>query len=54
LVLGLVGVSVSGMLQYLGISLTTATDAVPLIVGEVLSTTLLAVIVTGEHLGRLR
>ncbi|MBV9170934.1 MAG: DMT family transporter [Chloroflexi bacterium] len=54
LVLGLVGVSVSGMLQYLGISLTTATDAVLLIVGEVLFTTLLAVIVAGEHLGRLR
>jgi drug/metabolite transporter (DMT)-like permease len=49
LALGVIGVSISGLVGYWGLSLTTATDAALLIVGAVLFTTLLAVWITGEH-----
>jgi drug/metabolite transporter (DMT)-like permease len=48
--LGVIGVAVTGLLGYWGVSLTTATDAALLIVGEVLFTTLLAVLLVGERL----
>jgi drug/metabolite transporter (DMT)-like permease len=52
--LGVVGIAMNGFLGYWGISLTTATDAALLIVGEVLFTATLAVILAGEHLKVLR
>ena len=52
--LGAVGVAASGLLSYWGVSLTTATDAALLIVGEVLFTTVLAVSLIGERLTRMR
>jgi drug/metabolite transporter (DMT)-like permease len=51
LVLGAVGVAVHGWLVFWGISLTTATDASLMIVGEVLFTTLLAIAIAREALG---
>jgi drug/metabolite transporter (DMT)-like permease len=54
LALGLVGIGMNGLLGYWGVSLTTATDAALLIVGEVLFTTLLAIALIGEHLTRAR
>jgi drug/metabolite transporter (DMT)-like permease len=52
--LGVVGIAMNGLLGYWGISLTTATDAALLIVGEVLFTAALAVILAGEHLNTFR
>jgi drug/metabolite transporter (DMT)-like permease len=52
--LGVLGVAMNGLLGYWGVSLTTATDAALLIVGEVLFTALLAVLFAGEHLNRVR
>jgi drug/metabolite transporter (DMT)-like permease len=52
--LGVLGVAMNGLLGYWGVSLTTATDAALLIVGEVLFTTLLAIALAGEYLGRVR
>jgi drug/metabolite transporter (DMT)-like permease len=52
--LGALGVGVNGLLSYWGVSLTTATDAALLIVGEVVFTTLLAVLLTAERLSLLR
>jgi drug/metabolite transporter (DMT)-like permease len=54
LLLGLFAVAGNGLLGYWGISLTTATDAALLIVGEVLFTMLLAVAVARERLTRPR
>jgi drug/metabolite transporter (DMT)-like permease len=54
LALGLLGIAINGVLGYTGVSLTTATDASLLIVGEVLFTTLLAVLLAGERLDRWR
>jgi drug/metabolite transporter (DMT)-like permease len=51
LALGLLGVAANALLGYWGISLTTATDASLMIVGEVLFTTLLAMALAGERLG---
>jgi drug/metabolite transporter (DMT)-like permease len=48
--LGVMGVAANGLLGYWGVSLTTATDAALLIVGEVLFTTLLAVALAREEL----
>lgn len=48
--LGAFGIGVNGILGYTGVSLTTATDASLLIVGEVLFTTLLAVLLANEQL----
>lgn len=53
-VLGGVGVGANGLLGYWGVSLTTATDAALLIVGEVLFTIMLAVLLIGERLTPLR
>ena len=52
--LGVLGVAVNGLLGYWGVSLTTATDAALLIVGEVLFTTLLAVAVAHDRLALAR
>ena len=49
-----INISINGVLGYWGISLTTATDAVLMIVGEVLFTTVLAAVVASERLGQLR
>jgi drug/metabolite transporter (DMT)-like permease len=54
LALGAVGVGANGLLGYWGVSLTTATDAALLIVGEVLFTTALAVLLSSERLGQIR
>jgi drug/metabolite transporter (DMT)-like permease len=54
LALGAFGIAINGILGYTGINLTTATDASLLVVGEVLFTTLLAVLIAGERLNRLR
>lgn len=54
LALGLCGISLSYLLSYWGISLTTATDAALLIICEVIFTSLLAVILLGETLGRFK
>jgi drug/metabolite transporter (DMT)-like permease len=48
--LGLGGIALSYLLGYHGISLTTATDASLMIVGEVIFTSLLAVLVAKERL----
>jgi drug/metabolite transporter (DMT)-like permease len=50
--LGLCGISLSYLLSYSGISLTTATDAALMIICEVIFTSLLAVFLIGEQLGR--
>jgi drug/metabolite transporter (DMT)-like permease len=47
--LGLLAVAMNGTLSYWGVSLTTATDAALLIVGEVLFTTTLAALIAGER-----
>jgi drug/metabolite transporter (DMT)-like permease len=52
--LGVLGIAINALLGYWGISLTTATDAALLIAGEVLFTTVLAVMLAGEHLDKLR
>jgi drug/metabolite transporter (DMT)-like permease len=52
--LGLLGVSANALLGTWGISLTTATDASLMIVGEVIFTVLLAALLAGERLGRRR
>jgi drug/metabolite transporter (DMT)-like permease len=49
-VLGLVGISINAVLIFWGVSLTTAADAALLIVGEVLFTTLLAILIAGDRL----
>lgn len=54
LALGVVGIGMNGLLGYWGVSLTTATDASLLIVGEVLFTTLFAVALASERLSSLR
>jgi drug/metabolite transporter (DMT)-like permease len=51
LALGAIGVSGSGLLVFWGISLTSATDASFMIVGEVLFTTVLAGFITRSKLG---
>ena len=48
--LGLVGIALSYLLGYHGISMTTATDASLMVVGEVIFTSLLAVLVAKERL----
>ena len=50
LIAGLAGIALSYLLGYHGISLTTATDASLMIVGEVIFTSLLAVLVAKERL----
>jgi drug/metabolite transporter (DMT)-like permease len=50
--LGLAGIALSYLLGYHGINLTTATDASLMIVGEVIFTSLLAVLVAKERLSR--
>jgi drug/metabolite transporter (DMT)-like permease len=50
--LGLCGISMSYLLSYWGMSLTTATDAALLIICEVIFTSILAVLILGERLGR--
>jgi drug/metabolite transporter (DMT)-like permease len=52
--LGLLSVVAAYLLAYWGISLTTATDASLMIIGEVIFTALLALLLTGERLGRWR
>ena len=52
--LGAVGIGANGLLGYWGVSLTTATDAALLIVGEVLFTTALSVLLTSDRLTPLR
>jgi drug/metabolite transporter (DMT)-like permease len=52
--LGALGIGANGLLGYWGVSLTTATDAALLIVGEVLFTTALAVLLTSDRLTSLR
>lgn len=52
--LGIIGISFSYLLTYWGISMTTATDAVLLIVGEVIFTSFLAFLLLGERIGRWR
>jgi drug/metabolite transporter (DMT)-like permease len=54
MLLGAIGIGVNGLLGYWGVSLTTATDAALLIVGEVLFTTVLAVAITSDRLSRPR
>jgi drug/metabolite transporter (DMT)-like permease len=54
LALGIIGVAAHGLLGYWGVSLTTATDASLMIVGEVIFTTLLAVAIAGDYVGRPR
>lgn len=54
LALGVFGVAVHGLFGYWGISLTTATDASLMIVGEVIFTTLVAVALAGELLSTVR
>lgn len=49
--LGLLGVGASYLLDYWGISLSTATDASLMIIGEVIFTALLAAWLVGERLG---
>jgi drug/metabolite transporter (DMT)-like permease len=49
--LGLLGIALSYLLSYRGISLTTATDASLMVVGEVIFTSLLAAVVAREALG---
>jgi drug/metabolite transporter (DMT)-like permease len=49
--LGLIGISLSYLLSYWGLSLTTATDAALMIICEVIFTSLLAVWLIGERLG---
>jgi drug/metabolite transporter (DMT)-like permease len=49
--LGLLGVGASYLLSYWGISLSTATDASLMIIGEVIFTALLAAFLAGERLG---
>jgi drug/metabolite transporter (DMT)-like permease len=48
--LGVLGIGMNGLLGFWGVSLTTASDAALLIVGEVLFTTLLAILIAREHL----
>jgi drug/metabolite transporter (DMT)-like permease len=52
--LGVFGVGLNGLFDLWGISLTTASDAALLIVGEVLFTTLLAMLLAGEQLNSAR
>jgi len=49
--LGLLGIALSYLLSYRGISLTTATDASMMVIGEVIFTALLAALVASERLG---
>src|SRR5262249_23252494 len=49
--LGLLGVGASYLLDYWGISLSTATDASLMIIGEVIFTALLAAVLAGERVG---
>jgi len=49
--LGLIAVAAAQMLDYGGLSLTTATDSSLMIIGEVIFTALLAVFIAREHLG---
>ena len=48
--LGLIGIALSYLLSYRGISLTTATDASLMVIGEVIFTSLLAAAVARQHL----
>jgi drug/metabolite transporter (DMT)-like permease len=48
--LGVLGIGMNGLLGFWGVSLTTASDAALLIVGEVLFTMLLAILIAREHL----
>jgi drug/metabolite transporter (DMT)-like permease len=48
--LGVLGIGLNGLLGFWGVSLTTASDAALLVVGEVLFTTLLAILIAREHL----
>jgi drug/metabolite transporter (DMT)-like permease len=50
--LGLCGISLSYLLSYSGINLTTATDGALMIICEVIFTSLLAALLIGERLGR--
>lgn len=52
IVLGLFGVSINALLGLWGVSLTTATDASLMIVGEVIFTALVAAWLAGERIGR--
>jgi drug/metabolite transporter (DMT)-like permease len=52
--LGLCGVGLGYLLAYWGVSLTTATDAALMIIGEVIFTTVLAALIAGEQVGRWR
>lgn len=52
--LGAIGIGMNGLLGYWGVSLTTATDAALLIVGEVIFTTLLAIALTSDRLTSAR
>ncbi len=52
--LGLCGISLSYLLSYSGLVLTTATDASLMIICEVIFTSLLALLLIGEQLGRLK
>lgn len=52
--LGVLSIGVAYLLVYWGISLTTATDAALMIIGEVIFTTLLAALIGGEQVGPRR
>lgn len=52
--LGLFGSAVAYLLAYTGVSLTTATEASLMIIGEVMFTALLAWVLLGERIGRRR
>lgn len=52
--LGVLSIGVAYLLVYWGISLTTATDAALMIIGEVIFTTLLAALIGGEQVGARR
>jgi drug/metabolite transporter (DMT)-like permease len=52
--LGVLGIGMNGLLGFWGVSLTMASDAALLIVGEVLFTTLLAILIAREHLSSAR
>jgi drug/metabolite transporter (DMT)-like permease len=54
LALGAFGIGINGLLGYWGISLTTATDAALLIVGEIIFTTVFAIVLTSDRLSTWR
>ncbi|MFN8444758.1 MAG: DMT family transporter [Caldilineaceae bacterium] len=54
LALGAFGIGLAYVIDYIGINLTTATDASLMIIGEVIFTSLLATLITHDPLGRTK